>query len=459
MPTQQLSLTAAQIDTALKGVDGSHYIAEPPTGFTTPSYLTGIQAIKNGNIYDCSIKPEDLLDVSTYTNYLYVDYTRPDSSGDGRSWATAEKGIGQAIDTAITDAVATRIFVRGGSYTRAYTICNGNAAKVLTAPISIEAVYGRVETGTFDALTWSANGTYPLVYETTRSNSSHVIDPSFKDQDGDYRSYELATSLADCSANPGSWYTDNVTTYVHHFSSVPVSNANARVLLNAEAGRFNSNQDIYMRGIDIQGGSSGALKIEGGSTNKIVIDNCSAKFAQTGPVVSPTAIDGYQVLGCGLFAAFDSEASKNSKDGFNFHKEGANIPSALLVRCKGRGNGSLAASSVSNNGFTTHDGVVSVDIGGDWLGNYGAGSAHVNDGTQQWSVGSVSGDSVGDVILGGSLDYGAFGAWDGSPEMWLDSCRDVGAFSGIESGGTATVKTRNHSGTGIQGGAGTITTY
>lgn len=152
-----------------------------------------------------------------------------------------------------------------------------------------------------------------------------------------------------------------------------------------------------------------------------------------------------------MFAAFNCEASKNGKDGFNIHKNGSVIPSGLFVNCSGYENG-LVATSTSNNGITIHDGVKAIDIGGDWRGSVGTNAGHVSDDTQVWHFGSVAGDSAGDTYNGGSIDYGAFGVWSGAAEMWLDSCRSIGSIIGVQATAPAKAYIRDFSGTGSLSG-------
>jgi len=239
---------------------------------------------------------------------------------------------------------------------------------------------------------------------------------------------------------------------VHPFGSEPATEKNTLPVLNARNSEFfASNNDFYIRGFDLIGGSVGCAKFRSGSTNKVIIDSCSAIYSMSGDYGSESTTDGFVVLDCGLFAAFDSEASYNSKDGFNFHENSGVIPSGLLVNCCGYSNGELL-SGLSCNGVTAHDGVKLIDIGGEWLGSIGTNAGHVSDDTQVWHFGSVAGDSDGDVYNGGSIDYGAFGVWSGAAEMWLDSCRSVGSIVSVKASGTANAYVRDMSGTGEYSG-------
>ncbi len=444
--------TGAEIAETVNGLidSGIQYTASP-AGFNWPEDLPEVYAAKVGGTYQCNLKPEDLIDFSVFTNTLYVDSNKPDSSGDGTSWAQAERAIGAAIDTAISSGLPTRILVKGGIYSRFKSIGHANAIKALTAPISIESVYGDVITGTFDELTYTKTAGQDFVYETARSNALAVIDPSSLSKRASSKLYTEVGSISECNALSGSFYTDNVTVYVHTFNSAPASNGNTLIGLSAEGASFSGNHNIYMSGIKCIGGNDGAFSVRGGIDNYVVVNGCSFNLAYGGGG-GGTPKDGCQILGCGLFAAFNSDVSLNSKDGFNLHVEGEVSPSMLTVNCTGFDNGYIDNTSTSNNGITVHDGLKAIDIGGNWLGSIGTNAGHVGDGTQVWHFGSTAGQSEGDIINGGPINYGGFGVWSGAAEMWLESCTDFSTSIGVTASGTANAYLKNHSGTGARNG-------
>lgn len=429
-----------------------------PSGFNWPQGLPDVEAYKSGNSYYSNVKPGDFIDFSVFTNALYVDINMPDSSGDGLSWATAEKGIGQAIDTAIASGLPTRILVRGGIYPRAYSVGNANLKKNLTAPVCIEAVYGRVITGTFDDLTYTKTTGRNNVYESARSNAVCAFDPRVDTTNFHNKTYAKVNSVAECDSTPGSFYTDNVSVYVHTFNSTPANNKNTRITLNAIGASFGGNHDIYVYGFEFLGGNNGAFSANNGSGNSVVVNKCKAMYAALGSWPSSiTPKDGFQINGCSVFCAFDSEASFNSKDGFNLHDEGAVKPSMITVNCSGFDNGKVTGAAASCNGVTVHDGLSAIDIGGIWLGSVGTNAGHVDNDTHVWHFGSVAGNSDGDIYNGGSINYGGFGAWSGTAKLWLSNCTDEGCRVGVLASGGAEIFTRNHSGTGLI--YGNVSTY
>ena len=420
-----------------------------PPEMTSIAAFTGLKAIKSGDNYSCNLTPQDLIDFTLFSNVLYVDSAAANNSSDGSTWALAKKAIGAAVDAAIASGLPTRIKVKAGVYSRFNSIMNTSPPKVLTAPITIEAVYGRVETGPFEALTWTQNVTYSTVYQVSRSVAQQIYNTQLRDQNGEYLRYTHVADLATCAANAGTWYTDNSTVYVQTHNQAPANDKNARVFLASRSCAWEGNQDIYLSGIDCQGGDTGAGYFANGSTNTIVVNDCTFKYAANGNQSGGlSGVNGVTILGCKLFAAFNSEASYNSKDGFNAHDQSGNTPSVLTVNCRGFQNGTMLFTEQSCNGLTVHDGVKCIDIGGKWLGNVGTSSGHVNDNTEYWGFGVTAGNSDGDIIAGGTVNWGAFGVWTGASKMWLEHCKDIGASIGVYAAVTANAYIRNHAGSG-----------
>lgn len=442
---------------------GAHY---RPSGFDWPEWLPNISAYHHGNRYYCSHSPEDLIDPDRFTQTMYVDCSTSGGGLDansGATWANRKSSIGNAARVASASGIPTRIlaYAKGGeiNYARFKSLLDDSTDRNSAVPIIIEAMEGRVRTGNYDVLTFAKTAAYTYVYETTRTNPYRSTNPAHIDiaHANLYAEYsyvsgaDLAASLALVDATEGSWYFDSATgkNYFHPHGHEAATNNNVRIYLAAGGFNWSCNQDLFVRGFDIEGGQQGNARINNGSTNIVVFDDCTMRYsAQSNLSTGGTAvIDSAQVLGVGLFAAFNCRFDMATKDGVNLHAQAAVIPSGLLVGCSAFKNGK--APSESNNGFTCHDGVKAISIGCNWTGNRGTNSGHVSDGTQVWSVGDTAGATAGDVITGGGITYGGFGVWSGAAKIWLDSCRDVGCEIGVYGGtGGARAYTRNHKGTG-----------
>jgi hypothetical protein len=442
----------------------SFSVLSQPSGFDWPSSLPSIKAVRYGRRFECSHSPEDLIDPDRFTQTMYVDVSAGVDGNSGTSWANRKSNMGNAYRAASASGLPTRIlaFAKGGEinlYRQKSMLDNGLEA-TSAVPIMIEAIEGRMRTGVYDVLTFAKTVGYTNVYEAVRTNGFRATNPAYVDiaKAQTYKEYawvsgvDLAASIALVDATEGSWYLDSATgkNYVHPHGHEIASNYNVRIYLQAGGFNWGCNQDLFIRGFDQEGGQNGALRVRLGSTNKVVLDDCTLRYAAASNTYAGggSVIDTAQILGVGLFAAFNTSFDMASKDGVNLHADGGVIPSGLLVNCSGKFNG--LPPSQSNNGFTTHDGVKSISIGCTWTGNRGTNSGHVGDGTQIWSVGDIAGSSAGDVITGGSINWAGFGVWAGGAKIWLDSCRDVGSEIGVYSSADpgAAVYLRNHKGTG-----------
>ena len=435
------------VDVAL-AVNDVSYTAQPPAALTLiPNRLKGLTAWKKGGACGCSYAASDIINTAAITNTYYVDVARADNSGNGLTWATAKKGIRSAIDAANASGLPSRIVVKAGTYSRNNGFTPSGTGITTAVPLYVYSVYGRVLTGNFDELTYTKTGGQNYVWQTARSLVNSAYNPQLD------RSYKGVASIALCDAEAGTFFTDNTTLYVHAHTSGQVSAQNCLPSLNANGTIFIGNNDVLIQGFDFVGGMAGAVSFSGGTTNAYVLDDCKITRAIGGTFASRTAQNGVVVLGCGVFAAFNSEASLNSNDGFNIHEDGNSIkPFSLTVNCSGFDNGTLP-TSVSNNGLTVHDGCHAVDIGGTWLGSVGTNAGHINDGTVVWHFGTTAGRSDGDVINGGTVTWGAFGAWAGACTLYLDGCTDTGSSIGVYASGGGAAYLRNHTGFGQKVGS------
>lgn len=437
-----------------------------PSGFNWPSELPSVTAYHYGDNYYCNLEPEDIIDPSTFTAVLYVHGVNGSDSNNGTTWSLAKKSIQSAMLVATASGVATRILVYApaGPYYRSIGVAADGSDRSGSVPIMLEAINGRVVTGPWDNLTYSLASGAAKTYQATRSNVMRVFNPTITNPNGGMLEYaykggaDNTARIAAVEAAAGSWSmsTDGTTFYVHPYGDVVPTDVNTRAILFSAGLGWNGNSNLYIRGFDFQGGKDGAIKIFGGSTNKVVTVDCTFNYsaASLTQASGTTTIDGAQIYGCGLIAFFGCSANFNQKDGFNVTAAGAVKPSMLLVNCNGNFNG--VNPSTSNNGYTTHAGCKTIDIGGRYIGNFGIASGHVANGTQVWSVGTTAGASPGDEPFYGTLNA-AFGAWLGTAELWLDSCRDYGSPLGIYAEGGGKVYIRGHLGTGPK--SGDVTTY
>jgi hypothetical protein len=331
----------------------------------------------------------------------YVDINRADDSGNGLSWTAAKKSILAAILAGNAGATPYIVYVRAGIYPNAYGLGGGSTP---TKACALIAVGGRVETGLFEALSWTLDtGT---TYKAARADVRRVLDLAGLDEDGLRPDQNFAASLAACRATPGSWWTDNVTVYANRADGAPVTDANTRALLmtgNLSVMRMSTGGHMYVSGFDILGGCP--LVLQNAAGYRFVAEDCSFRYSSgdDGIVVAAAKNmwSGVMMFELEGAAFLRCDASANQSDGFNSHKRTNVQAFVFTMDCTGFNNGRMG--SLSNNFITTHDGGKWIDLRGVGARNAGGQVAIVNDDTMMWCIDTLCYASRGDVILGGSV--------------------------------------------------------
>ena len=161
--------------------------------------------------------------------------------------------------------------------------------------------------------------------------------------------------------------------------------------------------------------SSGSVVQNYSRTNVVYAKDCSFGYAG---FWNNSSRDGNGVNlnnygGTGIF--INCDASGNGADGFNFHDTRLLGLQALTLNCTGWRNGIVG--SQSNNGWTSHEAVVGIDIAGDYFGNAGYTCHSINQ-AKSFLAGTVARGSRGDKIYGGSYIPGEFRI-SNTGSMWL----------------------------------------
>ncbi|PZU07028.1 hypothetical protein [Sphingomonas sp.] len=365
----------------------------------------------------------DVMPWTTPATY-YVDINRADDSGDGLSWAAAKKSIVAAVLAGNAGSVPYIVYVRAGLYPRLYGLGSGSTP---TKACALIAVGGRVETGLFDALTWTLDtGT---TWKATRADVRRVIDLGNIDQDGLRPDLSFAASLAACRSTPGSWRTDNTTVYVNRADAATVTDANTRALLmtgNNAVVRMSTGGNMYLSGFDVMG--SIPLILQNAATYRFVAEDCTFRYSSgdDGIVVTGTKNmwHGATIFNVQAAAFIRCDASANQQDGFNSHIASGAQAFVFTMDCTGFNNGRMG--SISNNFITTHDGGKWIDLRGVGARNAGGQVAIVNDGTMMWCIDTFCYASRGDQIFGGVVPPSDFlvdqqeGA--GGSKLFLENC-------------------------------------
>lgn len=426
-------------------------VFSPPPGFGWPFATYPITVMKYGPNYTSDFNPRAYASSAFAGTKYFVNGSTGSNSNNGLTSATAVKSIWKAtqLGNATSAPFNVEVAVISGGYGRADGFTNTSTPVPNTQPAAYVAAGatlpergGIVDCWVGDTLAWTGttDATYTTLYKVARSNVSQVINPTVLDTFGDPI---LATKYADAAtadaASGSAWAQVGTDIYVKWANGSVVSNTNTRALLKATPNfiQDGTSKSVYLEGFNFQGGANGAVACTAAATMNFIAVNCSAAFAGDNAVnVNAWKLD-YMT---GLCALINCIGSNGEADGINSHwtPGGTSAMFTLTQNCIGRSNG--RDTTLSCNGITSHDGVISIDIGGHYHNNYGANVIPIN-GCQMWCVGTFSHDSYGDVVHGGvtvPTDYQT----QNTAQMWLEQCRSSKSSLSMYASNTSTIYSR-----------------
>lgn len=397
------------------------------------------------NIYTDGVKFSTDFDVSKFKNIsattYYVDPVNGIDTNTGLSGSPV-KSINKALTLC---ASGDTIILFDGVYTRTLALNSANIAKSVNI---IAQNKGKAICGTHDALTYTKTAGKTYVYQSTRSNVNKVVDISGIANDVTYPLTKVS-SIDECDALAGSWYTDNVTLYVHTLDgTTPDNNKVLGLLLNNSFGIVPAvaNMVVYLEGIKILGGQNGNVMIQNTATYPV-----PSLYAKDCDFLHNALLNSVQIEGAKYAFFQNCKAMFADSDGFNYHAKNGQIVKSIEVNCVGGNNGSNVNTFDINNGSTTHDGCKSIRINCTYFNNKGCNVADVHVGTQSLNLGIVAYDSDSSTTDAYRCN---FSAQQSGAELWLENCVSFGSLNDIESvtGGTVHVKNTKYKtliGTGV----------
>lgn len=364
---------------------------------------------------------------------FYVDVTKSDTN-NGLTPATAVKSGWKAQQLLNATGAPGRIVVlASGTYNKDQNFSIGNAANIPTVDTLWIASGGRVlMTSHASVTTWVADATYPNTYSATRSSVARVVDLKTKGPTGLYREFVMVADAATCNRTPWSWALAGSTLYVNRGDAAVVADTNTRVYLQVPnfiaTGATPRNLFLVGEtpsdGWDLEGGCNvggggGCVTVSfsaaGASPVIFYAERMSARYPGIyGGVSLGQGFTVNSVRGLVMLASCDASGAKS--DGFNIHD--ANAVGGcyfLTVNCTADDCGIQAATSC--NGWTTHEGVVGVDIAGRYRGAAGC-TVHAINTTKSFLAGTEASGSRGDQIHGGGFFPAEFRVSD-QAEMWI----------------------------------------
>ena len=385
---------------------------------------------------------------------IYVATTGNDTTGNGTSGAPYA-GIRKAVQVANAAERPAYIKVAAGTYAYAQSFDGSTAQPAV--PTLFEAYNGRVYATTRSgALTFTNDATFTNTYTYTDPSpvTARIFDRQRVGPDGGYLELTNVATAAICNATPNSWAVVAGTVYVHRADGTAPTSSNTYAYLATGNFRASAATQVSLflmgatsvDGFDVEGGNTSPFRAVYSSTASgtkriLYAKNCSFRYGGTSGVVA----NGVSVDGLYGLAMFDGcDASFNNADGFNFHDAIVGGTYALTVNCSGTGAGAGFLTSTSNNGWTSHDAVVGVDVAGRYRMGKGA-SVHSINTAKTLCVGTLAEASRGDKMAGGGFEPTEFKTSD-TAKMWLDRVEAQPASASayaIYAGDTSAIYTRN----------------
>lgn len=436
------------------------------------------------------IRPRTLFDVVSNARIapgasFFVDYVAGSDTNPGTS-VSPFKSVWKAVLSANSAGVPTLITVianpgsglGGGSYPRSNNFWyNGGAGVTPTVDIAFVAKGGRVNVGTHDDSNVAVRDTtYTNCFKITVANCNRVLDIANLNRFGNYNELNkigtTTPAIAICNTTPDSWCIVAGVLYINRADQQNVSNQNTRFYRPGTSNlSIRQPVNIYLGGLtdvdgfDLEGGSLlGVLDYQPspstpGTIRKVIAaENCTFKYGggYTENLAKGVAIDSLT----GISSFSNCRADANWTDGFNFHNNYSALGMfALTVNCSASDNG--RPGSTSNNGWTTHENIVGIDIAGYYEGNRGGTVRSINA-TKSLLIGTTVKDDWGDLYANGQISPTAFQV-DNTAEFWCDRTKVIMAASGnayVAFTNTSKIHKRDvYSSLCASGGAGLIDTY
>lgn len=373
--------------------------------------------------------------IDSTTSAVYLDCVNGNDINSGTSLSSAVATFGAAVLKSRLIYVARGVYDVNHSLT---VLTDVSSRPLVIIALDPENTYFTSAAVTA-LLTWSVHS--GTTYKCTRSAVNSVVDFTFRDTLGNIQMYPLAASLAACVATPGTYWTDNVTSYVHTLDGRSPDDNLKLLLASSQVIEANGTAPFYyIEGIKFFGSNVyGALQIRHLTEDAlpptvVYLNRCEFAYNQT-----PTGGgNGLGLINLKEVWVWDSHAHDNWADGLNYHTNAASFAKMKVFQynCNGFNNG-FYNSTIINNGSTVHDGITILRIGGLYWNNRGPNVADVNFNTKSYNVGVTSKQTL---IPSSDVNASDFTAAD--CKMWLNECVSTGSRYSASQAGTGNIYTK-----------------
>ncbi len=411
---------------------------------------------------------QDLEDVfeTKYRSFMtgFDVYVAPASVGGsdsntGLSWASPFLTINKAL----RNNAGGTVFLWPGTYEPdgfRYTDTQGDRPKKVVAPFG--GVSLKFAGDVLSAATWTANGTYPNVWQTTLSTANYVVRLLLSGTTDEYGlpvPMPLYGSIADVNVSTFGWYYDSATKILYVRKSSENVNTTTKANLTAVYAPGGDNQLLlysttsYWENIEIWGYMN-ILKVSGQAVPEGWFKNCTFKYG-AGASIYTFGGNAYSQDCVGYRGTADN-ANYNTGLGTTAHGVEINYSARYAGDVATYGTAATqptnpVSTGQNKNGSSNHDGYV-VRVNGEYVNSYGPSLADT-DTSYTWNLGSVGGYS----FATGASRYG-FIVQGTTAKAWYDGCKTTGN-SGFNADTSAVAYIFNSFGPQVTSSSGVFTTY
>lgn len=395
-------------------------------------------SVTRGAGYSTGDDPRALVHPGIWTGpAFHVDGQSGDDANTGTGgadgdFANAKRTIHAAFSAGNAAGEPYRVIVKPGQFEESAFTKNGQIEPA--QPVAILGWNGPVQyrTGPF-SITWTDAG---ATFTTPMSAVRRVFRTDLLTPRGLFSELIQVADVATCQATPDSWCDDGGVVHVN--AAATPGPGDMALIRSFHGARFlTHSDDLYLENIHCEGGITGALHVDAVSDRNVIAVNCSFRYSAPSNVNNP--LDAVQLRRTnGLVAFFGCDASGGAEDGWSFHEDGHAGMHVLMQGCTGYENGAFGATSC--NGFSTHDGIRAIDLGGSYGYSRNGSEVHCIQTTQSWFAGSRA---VARDIDGSSVAFKC----SNQSSMWLqDTVADSqgGAVNFAVEANGGTVFTRGH---------------
>lgn len=391
----------------------------------------------------------------------YVKLTGSDAN-DGSNWGNAFLTVAKAL----RNTTGGIVYIWPGTYDLSdfrYTDSYGDHPKKIIAPFG--GVTLRVAGDDVSAATWTANGTFGNVWQTTLATTNKPIRLLMKnafDRFGEMQPIPQYADLASTNSSTFGWYYDTATRIIYvRFGSENV-NTTTKTNLQAVYGDTTSDNRIllysttsYWENITFHGYIS-VLRAVGQAIPQFWGKNCVFKYGVTHALL----VEG------GYSYTQDCRAHRCAADGANYNIVNGATAQGVEINYITQYPGDVdtygqsqalnpQGNGQNKNASSNHDSYV-VRVNGNHQLAFGPIIADTSP-SYSWNLGVQTGLSALNPNVYPSVPR--YGILNQGNNAWLDGCSAVGNDVGFNSDSSANVRTFNCAGTQYVSNSGTFTAY